>query len=121
MLEDAVYTRKIEIPTYTPSNKKPNLSGLYSVEKRDELLIRIEKSEVPEELKIFLRSSAERHTKFNFAKIADFYAHSNSDIKELFEDSALVIIDHEDAIKNGFVAFQESVDKDIQLIQNDQW
>ncbi|EEP88958.1 transcriptional regulator, partial [Yersinia kristensenii ATCC 33638] len=38
-------------------------------------------------------SAAERHTIFNFSKIADYYAHAPADIQALFEQSALVIID----------------------------
>ena len=49
-------------------------------------------------------SSAERHTVFNFDKIADYYAHAKPEIQDLMEKSALVIIDFDKAIENGFVA-----------------
>ena len=48
-------------------------------------------------------SAAERHTVFNFNKIADYYARAGAEVQALFEESALVIIDYEKAIENGFV------------------
>lgn len=121
MTDEIVYSRKIEVPIYDPKDKKPLLDALISTEKRDELLLEINDANVPEEIKVFLRSAAERHTSFNFAKIADYYAHSNSEIKELFEHSGLVIIDYDDAVKNGFVAYQKVVDSNIDKIKNDSW
>lgn len=115
------YTRKIDIPVYEPSDRKPFLNNLMCTKKRDELLADIDKSDIPEEIKVFLRSSAERHTKFDFAAIADFYAHSKTDVKQLFEDSALVIVDYDDALKNGFIAYQEIVDGKMQTIMDDNW
>lgn len=120
-MTDSIYSRKIEVPIYEPKDKKPLLSSLTSTTKRDQLLLDIEKSDVPEEIKTFLQSAAERHTVFNFGKIADFYAHSKPDVKNLFEQSALVIVDYDDAIKHGFVAYQEVVDSNIDKIQNDGW
>lgn len=48
-------------------------------------------------------SAAERHTVFNFNKIADYYTSAGAEVQALFEESALVIIDYEKAIENGFV------------------
>ena len=40
---------------------------------------------------------------FDDSKIADCYAQSDEQTKKLMQDSALVIIDYNDAIDNGFV------------------
>lgn len=112
--ERSKYTRKIEIPIYEPKNKKPHISELYDKDKCNYLIERIKKADIPDDIKEFLYSAAERHTKFNFSKVADFYAHSDFKIKKLFEESALVIIDYDDAIQNGFITYQKSVDEDLE-------
>ena len=47
---------------------------------------------------------------FDYKKIADFYAAADENIQELMEKSALVIIDYDDAIKNGFVRHSEKLE-----------
>ena len=54
--------------------------------------------------------AASRHIVFNYSKIADYYAHASSEMQRLMEQSALVIIDIDDAIANGYV----KLSKDIQ-------
>jgi hypothetical protein len=39
----------------------------------------------------------------NFEFIADYYAHSDKEMQELMEESALVIVDINKAITNGWV------------------
>ena len=113
-IEKTKYTRKIKTPIYEPKNIMPNITEVYDTSKRDELIQKIITTpNLPTEIEIFLRSAAERHTKFNYSKIADFYAHSSPEIKRLFEDSALVIIDYNSAIENGFTTFQNEVNKEI--------
>jgi hypothetical protein len=63
----------------------------------------IDESVVPEGVKKFLRIAASRHFKFDYAKIAEYYANSPPDVQELFEQSALIIIDFDSAIEGGFV------------------
>ena len=48
-------------------------------------------------------SAARRHTIFNYAKIADYYASATPEMQRLMEESALVIIDFDNAIANGYV------------------
>ena len=100
---DENYTRKIKTPHYEPRNIKPELSKLVDERKQKELLKKIQKSNVDKETKDFLIKASQRHLVFNYSNIADFYAHSDSETKELMEQSALVIIDFDSAIKNGFV------------------
>jgi hypothetical protein len=47
--------------------------------------------------------AATRHIEFNYRKIADFYANSEQSVQELIEDSALIIIDYDKAVEDGFV------------------
>ena len=61
-----------------------------------------------------MRVAATRHIVFNYSAIAEFYAHSDKNVQELMEQSALVIIDFDDAIKNGFVKFTNDI-KDMFL------
>ena len=51
----------------------------------------------------FLIIAAQRHTVLNFRPIADYYAHSDEQVQNLMENSALVIIDFDKAVDLGFV------------------
>ena len=105
------YTQKIAVPQYKPANFKPKLYELCDEAKYKELLTKINTSNVSEEEKQFLRLAASRHIVFNYSKIADYYAHSDKEVQELFEQSALVIIDIDDAIANGYVKLSKRIDK----------
>ena len=98
-----IYTSKIKAPVYEIKGDKPKLSELVDDYKVKELLDKIDKSVAPAGVKAFLRTAATRHYKFDYAKIAEYYANSNPEVQELFEQSALVIIDFDKAIENGFV------------------
>lgn len=69
----------------------------------------IEQADAPENVKDFLRLAAYRHVRFDFESIAEFYAHADQDLQRLMENSALVIIDFDRAIENGFVAMTQSL------------
>lgn len=97
------YTTKIDTPVYVPAEVVPEISELYDDEKTLRLKKKIKNSSLPPEVENFLLSASERHTIFNFNKIADYYAGSGAEIQALFEESALVIIDYEKAIEHGFV------------------
>ena len=106
---DSKYTSKIQIPQYLPSNKKPLVYELCDTSKYTDLLRSINSSDLPEEEKKFLRLAASRHIVFNYAKIADYYAHSAPELQELMEQSALVIIDVDDAIANGYMRLSKNI------------
>tara|TARA_R100001463_G_scaffold28426_3_gene65188 strand:+ start:7869 stop:8588 length:720 start_codon:yes stop_codon:yes gene_type:complete len=108
---DENYTRKIKTPHYEPKNIKPELSKLVDERKQKELLNKIHKSNVDKETKEFLIKASQRHLVFNYSNIADFYSHSDSETKELMEQSALVIIDFDDAIQNGYVELSNDLRK----------
>ena len=101
--EESKYSMEINIPHYEVKGEMPDLSELVDKTKTNELLNNIKASNVPEEIKKFLRLGAYRHLKFNYSKIAEFYAQADKETQELMEQSALVIIDFDDALKNGYV------------------
>lgn len=107
--EEEVYTKNIEAPTYEPKNKKPTEDELYNEDKVKELIKKIGLSNIEKREKEFLIKAAYRHTIFNYQSIADFYSHSNKEVQELMEDSALVIIDFNKAIENGYVKLSKEV------------
>lgn len=53
--------------------------------------------------------AATRHYAFNYKNIAEYYAHAPAEIQELMEESALVIIDYNNAIRNGYVQLSEDL------------
>lgn len=103
------YSRKIEVPTYEPSEFKPSFGEMYNCSKRDELIKSINAVEMPDDVKKFLVEAACRHTVFNYEKIADYYAQAPAEIQQLMEDSALVIIDYNDAIRGGFITLTKDL------------
>lgn len=108
---DKRYTTKVQIPHYEPKKEKPNLNALVDDRKYFELVNEICKSSLPEEEKEFLKKAATRHYGFDYAKIADYYAHADKEMQELMEKSALVIIDINDAIANGYVKLSKTIEK----------
>jgi hypothetical protein len=108
--EERKYTDKIQSPVYEPSGLMPNIEDLYSDEKTIYLIEKIEKLKIDERTKKFLINAAHRFTVFNFEEIANFYAH-NEDIKEIMEEMALVVVDFNSAVENGFVVLEDSLIK----------
>jgi len=101
------YSSKIEAPQYNITGENPELEELYDTEKADALAKEIDEADVPKKVKAFLKVAAMRHVVFNFRNIAEYYAHADAKVQRLMEKSALVIIDFEDAIRNGFVIVSE--------------
>lgn len=103
------YSTKIKIPQYLPSNKCPKIEELVDETKYKELIYAINKSNVSEKEKRFLKLAAARHLVFNYSKIADYYANADTEVQTLMEQSALVILDVDDAISNGYIKFSKDV------------
>lgn len=100
---EEAYTRKIVAPVYEPKGDAPAVAELFDNSKTRELVREINEADLPDDVADFLRLAAERHTVFNFRRIADFYATADEDTQNLMERSALVIIDFNQAVENGFV------------------
>ena len=107
--EENPYTQKIEIPHYEITGEKPSFEEMYDREKENELISEIENSDVSEKEKEFLIEAAHRHCCFNYRNIAEYYAHASAEMQKLMEKQALVIIDYENAIANGYVELSEKI------------
>jgi hypothetical protein len=109
-IDQSKYTKKIDAPVYTPSGDCPAINELYDKVKYEQLTAKIyQDPEIKSEIKEFLLAAAARHVRFDFEQIAEFYAHASPDIQQLMEDSALVIIDFDKAIANGYVKLSQSI------------
>lgn len=107
--ENNNYSSKTDTPIYEPKNKKPHLLELCNKEKANRLIRDINNSNLSTDEKDFLINAAKRHNVFNYEKIADYYAHSSSEMQNLMERSALVVIDFEKAIEYGFVKLNKNI------------
>jgi ParB-like chromosome segregation protein Spo0J len=104
-----IYTQKIEAPIYEPTGEKPKVEDLFDAAKARKLADQVQASSIPDEVKQFLTLAAYRHVVFDYRNIAEFYAHADQETQDLMERSALVIIDFDKAIENGFAQFFQEV------------
>lgn len=111
------YTSKVQAPHYIPSGPCPSISEFVDTRKYEELIQKINASNVSDDNKRFLRLAAARHIVFNFGKIANYYTYADKELQQLMEDSALVLIDFNDAVRNGFIKLDSRIDEfvDAQL------
>ncbi len=116
--EDEPYTKKIEVPKYLPTGEKPKIDELLNKEKVNNFILKIKESAISKDEKDFLIMAAYRHTKFNYKNIAEYYAHADKEMQELMEDSALVIIDFNKALENGYVNLSEEISNQYKLEHN---
>lgn len=105
------YTKKTEIPQYDVKGDNVSIEQLVDREKALALIEEIEGSSVSEEEKTFLKLAARRHYVFNYKKIAEYYAMASEEMQELMEKSALVIIDYNNAIANGYVKLSKKLEE----------
>lgn len=106
------YSNKISKIQYTPKSKVvPDIESCYNLKKYRELVEQIDKSNIDENIKKFLRFSATRHIVFDYETIAEYYCHADKEVQELMEQSGLVIIDFNDAMENGFVKMTKNLEE----------
>lgn len=109
-VQDDKYTLKVDIPQYEITGDCPEISDMLDSSKADELIEEINSTEnIPSEVKEFLVQAARRHNVFNYRNIAEYYAHAEPEVQKLFEKSALVIIDVNNAIANGYVQLTSDI------------
>lgn len=108
-VKDDKYTLKVKIPQYEITGECPEISDMLDSSRADELIKEIKAAEIPEDIRQFLIQAARRHNVFNYRNIAEYYAHADADVQKLFEKSALVIIDVNDAIANGYVQLTNDI------------
>lgn len=114
------YSQKVTSPLYEPKGEKPAITELYDDEKATDLIIEIKNSNLPEDEKQFLMTAASRHIVFNYQSIAEYYSHASLECQSLMEDSALVIVDFDKAIADGYVRLTQSLSDVYDLEQNDE-
>lgn len=108
--EQNPYTMKTDVPQYEIKGDLPKIEELLDYTKAKELEEEIKKSKIDESIKEFLISASKRHYVFDYGKIAEYYAHQNKEVQELMEKSALVIIDIDNAIANGYTQLRGEFD-----------
>ena len=108
--EDETYTSKIESPIYEPTGNKPKLTELYNLKVYNKFIAQINKSKQEPKLKEFLQYAATRFIEFNYRNIAEYYSHSDKEIKVIIEDLAMVIVDYDKAIEKGFVKLFDTLE-----------
>ena len=109
--EDDKYTKTVEVPIYEKQrDKPPEIELLCGREKYSQLLSDIDNSSVSEKEKIFLKLAASRHIIFDYGEIAEYYAHATAEMQEQMEKSALVIVDFNSAIKDGYVKLRSKIE-----------
>lgn len=109
--DEKKYTSTVNVPQYEIQGEAPPVQVLYNDLKCKAMIEEINGSSLTEEQKEFLKMAAHRHVVFDYTKIAEFYASTTSECQRLMERSALVIIDVEDAIANGYVTMSETIEK----------
>ena len=108
-IETEKYSTKTNIPQYEIQGLNIKLSDCIDKQKYVELLKEIDNSTVSDAQKKFLKLAATRHIRFIYKNIAEYYASTNSEMQRLMEHSALVIIDIDDAIRNGYARLTKEV------------
>ena len=108
--EDNPYSQEKHVPQYEPTGDFVDIMELIDDEKTNELIREIKESNVSDDEKNFLTKAAYRHLVFNYSKIADYYSNASEEMQILMEKSALVIIDIDDAIANGYVKLTKVVE-----------
>jgi hypothetical protein len=108
---ESIYTQKVTVPHYEIVGEKPEITQLFDRTKTDTLIEEIDSSDIPDDIKEYLRLAAHRHVVFDYQKAAEFYAHCTPEIQKLFERSVLVIIDAETAIAEGYARFALRLDE----------
>ena len=111
--KDEGYTKKIVTPEYKIRGECPAVEDLYDTGKVAQLIEKINAEKLPEEIRDFLKAAAWRHCVIDYAKVAEFYAHANAKVQDLMEQSALVIIDYDKAITDGYVKLSEVLENEF--------
>ena len=109
--EEHKYTTKITVPQYQPTGENPSVYSLCDKRKYQQLVAEINSADISSQDKEFLKLAATRHIVFDYAKIAEYYCHASAEVQNLMEKSALVLIDVDNAIRNGYVKLDEKITK----------
>lgn len=107
---------------YTPQSKEPPaISTLFDASYAMELMREAEV--IGGELGEFLKLSAVRHVRFHFNRIAEYYAHADEKIREIFRKHLLVLVDPEEAIKRGWLKVADeylAIEKEYEELEGEE-
>ena len=103
------YVRTLASPIYKVRGKKPSFSKMFDVTRATEVREKIEAANLDKATKEFLMEASTRLVKFNFANIAEFYAHADKKVQRLMEEMALVIVDADRAIELGYLTMTKEI------------
>lgn len=110
--EDSIYTQEQAPIYYEPTRETPpDETELVDLSKMTELEADIHAADIPDGVRHFLLIAATRHAVFNYAEIAEYYAHATPEVQDLMEQSALVLLDMDSAIERGFTNLNERLDE----------
>lgn len=109
--QESAYTTKAQTPLYEITGELPDVSELVDSRKVDYLVELIREEDISEIDKDFLIKAAQRFLVFDYGKIAEYYAHADPALQRLMEKLALVIIDFDRAIEEGFVELSRTVEE----------
>lgn len=104
----------VQVPQYQINGEMPSFDMMVDSTKCDDLISEINMSDIDSEAKEFLIKAAHRHEVFNYRNIAEYYAHASAEVQRLMEKSALVIIDVQDAVANGYAQLKKNVQNIIE-------
>lgn len=114
----AKYSSKITGLVYEPNTKGdlPLWCEMMDSGRTHLLLKKIDALDIKDSgLREFLRESAHRFTRFRYDLIADFYSRcEDEEIKALFRELALVVVDFDQFIENGCAKFDGELRKYIE-------
>ena len=95
---------------YEPIGLNVTLSDAIKTNEVDRLLKLISESKLSDEEKKLLSYTAYRFTEIRFDYLAEIYSKSKSEeLKKIFEELLLVVIDYDKAIERGFVQIDEAI------------
>ena len=114
---ESKYTRKVNVPIYEIKGEKPEISDMINTERADELIELIKSKNLPSDIEDFFIKTATRLYEYRYDNIAEFYAHQDKDVQEIMEKLALVIIDFDKAIENGYIQLNSFIE-DVFLSEN---
>lgn len=109
-----MYSQNMKEPIYEPKESHHKISDLYKNPPSD-LINKINSIE-NKELREFFKIRLYVFYKLNFEKIADYYAYqATSEEQKVFEALALVLLDKNKLIENGFAKLMEEYKNDTEL------
>lgn len=108
--EGDAYTSAINVPQYEIVGERPAVSELFDQTRTKQLQAQIKAAKIDPEIADFLNLAAQRHTIINYRKVAEFYPHAPAEVQQLIEESALIIVDMNNAIRNGYANFMDRID-----------